>query len=120
MRQQWRFTGNVVQRIVLIFEHSGPNVLNTTINITCKPRGFIWEGVAQKDRLLRQRQRRDICRTECRIQGHVVGLLTAKCKKIKNSEEVVNLVSFISMNITSLKLKRLIEASGPLIKASCS
>jgi hypothetical protein len=41
-------------------------------------------------------------------------------KKIKNSEEVVNLVPFIIMNITSLKLRRLIEASDPVVKASCS
>ena len=81
IRQQWPFTGKVVQRIILIFEDSGPNVLNKTINITYIPRRFIWEGFVQQDWLGRQRQRRDKCHNECRIQGHVVGLLTAKCKK---------------------------------------
>jgi hypothetical protein len=85
------------------------------------PRRFIWEGVVQQDWFRRQRQRIYNCRTECRIKGHVVGLFTRKYKKnMKNSKGVVNWVYFNTMTIISLKLRHLIEASGPVIKVSCS
>jgi len=75
------FTGNVVQRIILIFEDSGPNELKTTKQNTYIPRRFMRVGVVQYDWSRRQRKRSLTCRTECRIQGHTVGLLNPKFKR---------------------------------------
>ena len=85
------------------------------------PTRFIWGGVVQHDWLRRQRQKCHNCRTECRMQGHNVGQFTPIYKKkTKNPEEGVNYVTFISMKISSLKLRRLNETSGPVFKASYS
>ena len=46
--QQWQFTGYVDQRIVLIFEDSGPNVPNTTIKNTTYQNGLFWEGLSNE------------------------------------------------------------------------
>jgi len=94
------FTGNVVQRIIFIFEESCSNELKTTKQNTYIPRRFMRVGVVQYDWLHRHRQWSHACRTECRIQGHTVGLLNPK--------------------FTLLKLRRQIETSGPVIKWSCS
>ena len=118
--QQWPFTGNIVQRIILIFEDAGPNVPKTTIQITYIPRRFMFVGVVHHGWLGWQSQGSHTCRTECRIQGHTVGLLTPKFKRSEKFRSRLNYVPFIGMNITSLKLRRLIETKGPGIKVSCS
>ena len=85
--QQWQFTGNVAQQtLIIIIECSGPNILNTTTQNTYILTRFILGGVVQQDWLRRQRQKGQTFRTECRIQGHIVGLLTPIYKKDKKFE----------------------------------
>ena len=88
IRQQWPFTDNVVQRIILIFEDFGRNILNKTINIQYISRRFIWEGVVQQDWLRRQGQR--TVALNVRFKATLSDCSPQNVTKMKNSEEVVN------------------------------